>query len=347
MRKSMAVMVTALILMGLIAAALEPELFPRAISNKIETFYLGKLSDPSKVYLQKGIEKPGRVLELKMARIKEQKYHQDDLQVERREFLFHNGDLYWHDKITLKEGTGDLNYVINYEGNNGILTYYNESRDKWEEQELANGTLPFTDLFLTIDNKHIILTQPLIYQDLGPGVVKALLKNSTGSSSPYLQKLMDAKKEYMDLNGISAYKKTALGESFGYPSTWPKLEILYGDKQLSWIRGDSNFTGEPGGVIGNTMFGMNEEHLEQMPTNPVEAGAELCFMADEVPGLNQPVFQMQILNQNGTFSSYPINQNTILLPEKTGEYIFILSADWGNGDNNILYWFKVLLDETP
>jgi hypothetical protein len=37
----------------------------------------------------------------------------------------------------------------------------------------------------------------------------------------------------------------------------------------------------------------------------------------------------------------------MLLPEETGEYIFILSVDWGNGDNNILYWFKVFVAATP
>jgi hypothetical protein len=136
-------------------------------------------------------------------------------------------------------------------------------------------------------------------------------------------------------------------DHFEYPSTWPKLEILHDDKQLLWVRGDSNFTGEPGGVIGNTMFGMNEGHVDKMISNPVEPGSELIFVAAEVPGLNKPVFEMQIMNPDNTFSPYPINQNTMLLPEETGEYIFILSVDWGNGDNNILYWFKVLVAATP
>ena len=134
-------------------------------------------------------------------------------------------------------------------------------------------------------------------------------------------------------------------DHFEYPSTWPNLEILYGNKQLSWVRGDSNFTGEPGGVIGNTLFGMNEEHVDKMNSDTVEPGAELIFIADVVKGLNKPVFELQIMNQNNTFSPYPINQNTMFVPKKAGEYIFILSVDWGNGDNNILYWFKVLVTD--
>ena len=45
----------------------------------------------------------------------------------------------------------------------------------------------------------------LTYNDLFH--LQTWLRKSTGSSNPYLQKLMDAKKIYMDFNGVSGYKK--------------------------------------------------------------------------------------------------------------------------------------------
>lgn len=173
--KRSTVIVPAIILAGIIAcAALGLHLFPEGISNNVERFCSVNFSYPRKDYIQKRIENPHSVLSLKMAIVKEKEYYQDDLRIESREFLFHNGDVYWHDKITFKDGAKNLNYVINYEGTNGTLTYYNKSTDIWEEQKLASGNLPFTDLFLTIDDKHIILNQPCLYQDLGQGVVKAV-----------------------------------------------------------------------------------------------------------------------------------------------------------------------------
>jgi hypothetical protein len=66
-------------------------------------------------------------------------------------------------------------------------------------------------------------------------------------------------------------------DHFEYPSTWPKFEILHDDKQLLWVRGDPNFTGKPGGVIGNTMFGMNEGHVDKMISNSVEPGSVISW----------------------------------------------------------------------
>jgi len=144
--------------------------------------------------------------------------------------------------------------------------------------------------------------------------------------------------------GVAEQGPLALGDisdEFQYPSTWPKFEILYGDKPLSWVMGDSNFTGKAGGRVGNTCFGMNEEHAHKLEPNMVKAGSELLFKADEIPGLNEPQYKLQILNQDKSYSPYPLNQNKLLAPKEEGEYIFIISVDWGNGNNNILYWFKL------
>ena len=130
-------------------------------------------------------------------------------------------------------------------------------------------------------------------------------------------------------------------DDFEYPPDYPKLEIRSDHRQLSWVKGDSNFTGEPGGIIGNTMFGMNEEHTDLLEPNIVKPESELVFAAAAIPGLNNPEYELYLLDENNSPAIYPLNKNTMLAPKEDGEYVFILRADWGNGDNSIDYWFKL------
>ncbi|NLX02939.1 MAG: DUF3784 domain-containing protein [Syntrophomonadaceae bacterium] len=133
-------------------------------------------------------------------------------------------------------------------------------------------------------------------------------------------------------------------DDFGYPPNYPKFEIRYGNRLLSWSRGDSNFTGKPGGIIGNTMFGMNEEHTDLLKPNTVKPESELVLVAAAVPGLNNPEYKLHTLNKDNLLSPYPLNKNTMLAPKEEGEYIFVLWVDWGNGDNSIVYFFKLKVD---
>lgn len=128
---------------------------------------------------------------------------------------------------------------------------------------------------------------------------------------------------------------------FTYPSTWPKVEIFNDNQRIYWDRGDANFTGRAGGIIGNTCFGMNEEWVDILKANIVKPKSQLVFKAAEVPGLDTPRYTLQQLNQDNIYTPYSVQQNTMLVPKEAGEYIFILSVDWGKGDNNILYWFKL------
>lgn len=137
------------------------------------------------------------------------------------------------------------------------------------------------------------------------------------------------------------YLSQLSGDNYGYPPEYPKFEILCDNQQLSWLKGDSNFTGEPGGMIGNTMFGMNEEHTNKLRANIVKPESKLIFTAAVVPGLNNPEYKLDILDNDNLFSTYPLNKNTMLTPKEEGEYVFALSVDWGNGDNSISYWFKL------
>ena len=130
-------------------------------------------------------------------------------------------------------------------------------------------------------------------------------------------------------------------DDFGYPSDYPRFEIRCDSQQLSWLKGDSNFTGKPGGIIGNTMFGMNGEHTNLLEPNIVKPESELVFAAGAVPGLNNPEYKLHILDKDNLVSTYPLNKNTMLAPKEDEEYVLILSVDWGNGDNSISYWFKL------
>ena len=143
-------------------------------------------------------------------------------------------------------------------------------------------------------------------------------------------------------SGGSAQEKLAqISAEFAYPSTWPKLEILNDNNRVYWYVGDANFTGEAGGRVGNTYFGMNEEHVDKLIVNTVTPEAKLVFKAMEVQGLNKPQLNLYELNKDNSSSVYPLNQNTMIVPKEDGEYTFILSVDWGKGDNNIVYWFKL------
>jgi len=86
---------------------------------------------------------------------------------------------------------------------------------------------------------------------------------------------------------------------------------------------------------------MNEEWVDKLKPNIVRPESKLVFKAAKVTGLNTPELTLQRLNQDNSSSPYPLHQNTMLVPKEDGEYIFILSVDWGNGDNSILYWFKL------
>ena len=163
MKNSWTVILALILTAIIIVAALNLQVFPETIFNK-KRLDSGNLTYPSNVYHHRRIDNPNQVLQLEMAKVKKKIQYLNDLQIESREFLFHNGDIYWHDKITFPDGANNLNYVLNYKGSHGTLTYYHESTGKWKVEELSNGNLPLSDLFLTIDNKHIILNQPFIYQ---------------------------------------------------------------------------------------------------------------------------------------------------------------------------------------
>ncbi len=130
-------------------------------------------------------------------------------------------------------------------------------------------------------------------------------------------------------------------DEFKYPADWPDLEIKCNSNELNWLMGDSNYSGKEGGQVGNTYFGMNDEHVTLLKENAVKPEAIILFEPDEVKGLNKPSLELKMLNQDNSISAYPLNQNSMQAPKEVGEYIFILSVDWGNGDNNILYWFKL------
>ncbi|MEA1962211.1 MAG: hypothetical protein U9N81_13255 [Bacillota bacterium] len=128
---------------------------------------------------------------------------------------------------------------------------------------------------------------------------------------------------------------------FAYPFTWPKVEILNDNHRIYWDKGDANFTGRAGEITGNTCFGMNEEWVDKLKSNIVRPESKLVFKVAEVQGLNTPRLMLQRFNQDNSTSPYLLHQNTMISPKEDGEYILILTVDWGNGDNTILYWFKL------
>lgn len=139
----------------------------------------------------------------------------------------------------------------------------------------------------------------------------------------------------------SSQEPVLSSKDYEYPADWPGLAISNDGKRLQWLRGDANYTGQAGGRVGNSNFGMSEGHIDLLPVNEVKPEAIIQFAADEVSGLNKPEMELQKLNKDNTFSVYPLQQQSMTAPKEAGDYTFILSVDWGNGDNNILYWFTI------
>lgn len=195
----------------------------------VEEFAAVGFSQHQKVYVQKRVENPHTVLELELATVQWEKRNWYNSKIESRELQFHNGDLYWHDKIIFEHGGENFNYVIYYEGMNGTLTYYNEKMGKWiEGQELTEGTLPVTDLFLTIDNRHILLNQPFIYKDLGCGVVKAI-------NDLCHEIIVTKTAEGFQLQMCFVNKPGTWGEIWALESDSPLLDWNYGAMRQIWV----------------------------------------------------------------------------------------------------------------
>ncbi len=232
MRKKLIIIFTAIIIAGLIIGAntLELQTLKEAISNWANKLTAANFLQQGETYVQKRVENPNSVLELELATVQWQKRYWHDAEIESREFWFHNGDLYWHDKITFADGGKNLTYAIDYEGVNGTLTYYNEEMNKWiEEQELTEGKLPVADLFLTIGDKHIFLNQPFIYKDLGQGVVKSMNELYREITVTKTAKGFQLEMGFVNKPGI-------WGEIWALESDRPLLDLNYRDLRQKWAR---------------------------------------------------------------------------------------------------------------
>ncbi|RYD05547.1 hypothetical protein N752_09380 [Desulforamulus aquiferis] len=126
-----------------------------------------------------------------------------------------------------------------------------------------------------------------------------------------------------------------------YPETWPNLVISCLSKNIPWVRGDANFTGQVNGVIGNTNFGYDESKAILIKPTEVKANTVLSFNADNVKGLDSPKYFVWLLNSDNKLIPYTIEEDSITIPHDEGEYLYHLLVDWGKGDNTISYWFKV------
>ena len=131
-----------------------------------------------------------------------------------------------------------------------------------------------------------------------------------------------------------------------YPSTYPKFEITYENKSVDWIRGDANFTGKAGGVVGNTNFGADENVAGKLMATKVMPGSIIKLKADEVEGLDKPEYEIFLYDKSTKNNLKSISgQNEFSAPNQTGEYLFLANVNWGKGDNSISYWFKIKVEK--
>lgn len=164
--------------------------------------------------------------------------------------------------------------------------------------------------------------------------------NTMPTTPPYIQTTITPEPTQIP-SELAAMTK----EAEKYPSNFPKFTVVCKDKSIQWIRGDSNYTGKLGGKVGNTSFGADEVIAEAaLKATEVEPGTVITAKADEVVGLDKPKCKFLLFdkNKNGDkFVAYPSTNNQITVPQKEEEYLFVCDVNWGKGDNEITYLFKV------
>ncbi len=123
---------------------------------------------------------------------------------------------------------------------------------------------------------------------------------------------------------------------------YPKIYISSNNKPIEWAKGHSNYTGKPYGDIGNTSF-EDSEGIERLKPTVVKPNAIIEFKAEEVEELDKPRYKV-MLRDGMNHTLYEINKNTIRVPSREDIYTFNINVDWGKGDNEIWYVFKVKVE---
>ena len=138
------------------------------------------------------------------------------------------------------------------------------------------------------------------------------------------------------LQGCSSQSKS----EFAYP----KLIITYGDKQIEGLLGFANYTGKVNGRVGNSNFGASEKEVQELVALKVKPNSIIGIKAEDVKNLNKATYKATRYDtQLGRDKAIPIsiNKDAIMIPAQEGEYLYDVFVDWGKGDNNISYWFKI------
>lgn len=131
----------------------------------------------------------------------------------------------------------------------------------------------------------------------------------------------------------------------GYTSKYPKLDISSGSVKINWVRSTANYTSKPNIQIGNSNFGVEMDDALALPGDIVKPGSHIEFKAADVPGLDKPTYKVKLVGKNKELTDYPVDNNSIVTPYYSGEYLFNLEVKWGNENHQIFYWFKISTDE--
>ena len=121
---------------------------------------------------------------------------------------------------------------------------------------------------------------------------------------------------------------------------YPKLFITYDDKQIDGLLGFANYTGKVNGMVGNSNFGASEKEVQDLLALQVKPTSIIKIKAEEVKGLDKATYKVSIYDKDKAIP-ISINKAEIMVPAEEGEYLYDVFVDWGKGDNNISYWFKI------
>ncbi|MEG1797715.1 MAG: DUF4825 domain-containing protein [Clostridium sp.] len=126
---------------------------------------------------------------------------------------------------------------------------------------------------------------------------------------------------------------------------YPTIHINSEGKEIPWARGNANYVGAPDKFVGNTNFADVEAWNELIPV-VVKPNAVINFKADEVEGLNVPIYKVYSSDEKViSHNEYPSNNGSMKAPAEEGNYYFAIFSEWGRGDNNIEYLIKIKVEK--
>lgn len=134
------------------------------------------------------------------------------------------------------------------------------------------------------------------------------------------------------------FKLSNLGKSL------PKVYISDGEKSIGWLQGDATFQTKTNKGTEFTYHGANRKEALKLPGVRIKDYSIVTITADSIDGLHTPKISAMLYNAQGKIVNYTLFDKKYGLSMDfsiAGKYLWMVYVDWGKGNNNSIYWFKL------